>query len=93
MRTFGGLCLTVLLSSANTAETEQFADVAAKAVPVGGSAFFGGNVQAYLADIAQVLEMIPADARIVPGHGPLASKCGSVSGNQQQPKQLACMIR
>jgi len=93
MRTFGSLCLTVLLSSANAAEAEQFADVAVKAIPVCGNAFFGGNVQGYLTDVAQVLEMIPADTRIVPGHGPLASKCGSGSGNQQQPKQLACMIR
>jgi glyoxylase-like metal-dependent hydrolase (beta-lactamase superfamily II) len=32
----------------------------------------GGNVKGYLADVAQVLEMIPADTRIIPGHGPLA---------------------
>jgi hypothetical protein len=93
MRTFGSLCLTVLLSSANAAEAEQFADVAVKAIPVCGNTFFGGNVHACLANVTQVLEMIPADTRIVPGHEPLASKCGSGSGNQQQPKQLACMIR
>jgi hypothetical protein len=29
-------------------------------------------VKGYLADVAQVLEMIPADTRIIPGHGPLA---------------------
>lgn len=47
MRAFGTLCLTVLLDSANAAETEQFADVTVNAIPVGGSVYMltgaGGN--------------------------------------------------
>lgn len=33
----------------------------------------GGSIEGYIADVAKVLEMIPADTRIIPGHGPLAS--------------------
>jgi cyclase len=33
----------------------------------------GGSANGYLADVAAVLEMIPADTRIIPGHGPLAN--------------------
>lgn len=33
----------------------------------------GGNVDGYIANVARVLEMIPADTRIIPGHGALAS--------------------
>ncbi|ACY19242.1 MBL fold metallo-hydrolase [Haliangium ochraceum] len=33
----------------------------------------GGSVAGYIANVAKVLEMIPADAKIIPGHGPLAS--------------------
>jgi glyoxylase-like metal-dependent hydrolase (beta-lactamase superfamily II) len=30
----------------------------------------GGSVDGYIADVGKVLETIPADARIIPGHGP-----------------------
>lgn len=33
----------------------------------------GGNIDGYIANVAKILEMIPADTRIIPGHGPLAS--------------------
>jgi cyclase len=33
----------------------------------------GGSVDGYLADVARLLEMVPADTRIIPGHGPLAN--------------------
>jgi cyclase len=33
----------------------------------------GGNVEGYLANVAKVIEMAPADAKIIPGHGPLAT--------------------
>ncbi|HEY5906841.1 MAG TPA: MBL fold metallo-hydrolase [Vicinamibacteria bacterium] len=34
----------------------------------------GGSVKGYVAAIEKVLQDLPADARIIPGHGPLASK-------------------
>lgn len=33
----------------------------------------GGDIDGYVADVATLLEMVPADTRIIPGHGPLAS--------------------
>jgi glyoxylase-like metal-dependent hydrolase (beta-lactamase superfamily II) len=33
----------------------------------------GGDVESYVANVAKVLEMAPADAKIIPGHGPLAT--------------------
>jgi cyclase len=33
----------------------------------------GGDVQAYAANVAKLIETIPADAKIIPGHGPLAT--------------------
>jgi glyoxylase-like metal-dependent hydrolase (beta-lactamase superfamily II) len=33
----------------------------------------GGDIDGYIADVAKILEMVPADTRIIPGHGPLAS--------------------
>jgi glyoxylase-like metal-dependent hydrolase (beta-lactamase superfamily II) len=33
----------------------------------------GGSIDGYITDVGKVLEMIPADTRIIPGHGPLAS--------------------
>ncbi|VAX37999.1 MBL-fold metallo-hydrolase superfamily [hydrothermal vent metagenome] len=33
----------------------------------------GGSVQGVIDNIAKILEMIPEDAKIIPGHGPLAS--------------------
>ena len=33
----------------------------------------GGSVEGYLKTVATVLEKIPADAKIIPGHGPLAT--------------------
>jgi glyoxylase-like metal-dependent hydrolase (beta-lactamase superfamily II) len=33
----------------------------------------GGTVDGYIANVAKILETIPADTRIVPGHGPLGS--------------------
>ncbi len=33
----------------------------------------GGSIDGYIADVAKILEMVPADTRIIPGHGPLAS--------------------
>jgi cyclase len=33
----------------------------------------GGNIDGYIANVAKILEMIPADTRIIPGHGPLAN--------------------
>ncbi len=33
----------------------------------------GGKVEGYMKTVATVLETIPADAKIIPGHGPLAS--------------------
>ena len=33
----------------------------------------GGSIDGYVADVAQILELVPADTRIIPGHGPLAS--------------------
>ena len=33
----------------------------------------GGSVDGYIADVGKVLEIIPADARIIPGHGPQAT--------------------
>lgn len=33
----------------------------------------GGTVDGYVANISRVLDMVPADVRIIPGHGPLAS--------------------
>ena len=47
MRTFAALCLTIVLSVAHAARDDQFADVAVKAIPVGGSVYMltgaGGN--------------------------------------------------
>ncbi len=34
----------------------------------------GGSVEGYIADVAKILEMLPAGAKIVPGHGPLADR-------------------
>ncbi len=34
----------------------------------------GGSVDGYLANVAKMLELIPDDAKIIPGHGPLATK-------------------
>jgi glyoxylase-like metal-dependent hydrolase (beta-lactamase superfamily II) len=34
----------------------------------------GGTVKGYLAAVEKVLQDLPADVRIIPGHGPLASK-------------------
>lgn len=33
----------------------------------------GGNLDGYLANVAKLIEMAPADAKIIPGHGPLAT--------------------
>ncbi|GAB4516536.1 MAG: hypothetical protein Tsb0020_35170 [Haliangiales bacterium] len=33
----------------------------------------GGDVVGYAANVAKVIEMVPADIKIIPGHGPLAS--------------------
>ncbi|HWN66856.1 MAG TPA: MBL fold metallo-hydrolase, partial [Haliangium sp.] len=33
----------------------------------------GGDVESYAANVARVLEMAPADAKIIPGHGPLGT--------------------
>ncbi len=33
----------------------------------------GGSIEGYIADVGKVLEMIPADTRIIPGHGALAN--------------------
>ena len=33
----------------------------------------GGSIEGYIADVGKVLEMIPADTRIIPGHGSLAN--------------------
>jgi len=33
----------------------------------------GGSIDGYVADVGEILEMIPADTRIIPGHGPLAN--------------------
>ncbi len=33
----------------------------------------GGDIDGYIANVAKLLEMVPADTRIIPGHGPLAS--------------------
>jgi glyoxylase-like metal-dependent hydrolase (beta-lactamase superfamily II) len=33
----------------------------------------GGSVQGYIKTVVTVLEKIPADAKVIPGHGPLAS--------------------
>ncbi len=33
----------------------------------------GGTVDGYVANITRVLDVVPADVRIIPGHGPLAS--------------------
>ncbi len=34
----------------------------------------GGDVQGYLNNVAKLIEIIPADAKIIPGHGVLATK-------------------
>jgi glyoxylase-like metal-dependent hydrolase (beta-lactamase superfamily II) len=34
----------------------------------------GGSVDGYVANVAKMLELIPDDAKIIPGHGPLATK-------------------
>lgn len=34
----------------------------------------GGTVEGYLANVAKVLETLPDDVKIIPGHGPLSSK-------------------
>jgi cyclase len=34
----------------------------------------GGNVQGYVKNVATALEKLPAEAKIIPGHGPLATK-------------------
>lgn len=34
----------------------------------------GGSVDGYLANVAKMIELIPDDAKIIPGHGPLATK-------------------
>jgi len=71
MRTFGILCLTVFLSSANAAETEQFADVTVKAIPVGGSVYMltgaGGNLAVSIGKDGTLLvddQFAPLAARI-----------------------------
>src|SRR5687767_7655994 len=33
----------------------------------------GGNVEGYARNVAAVLKQVPADAKVIPGHGPLAS--------------------
>lgn len=33
----------------------------------------GGNVQGYINNVAMLIKLIPADAKIIPGHGPLAN--------------------
>jgi cyclase len=33
----------------------------------------GGDAEAYAANVAKLIETIPADAKIIPGHGPLAT--------------------
>lgn len=33
----------------------------------------GGDIEGYAANVAKVLELVPADAKIIPGHGPLAT--------------------
>lgn len=33
----------------------------------------GGTVDGYLANVTRVLDLVPADVRIIPGHGPLAN--------------------
>jgi cyclase len=32
----------------------------------------GGSIDGYIADVGRILEMIPGDTHIIPGHGPLA---------------------
>lgn len=34
----------------------------------------GGDVQGYLDNVARLIEIIPANAKIIPGHGPLATR-------------------
>lgn len=34
----------------------------------------GGNVEGYMANVAKVIARVPADVKIIPGHGPLASR-------------------
>jgi len=34
----------------------------------------GGQAQGYMENVAKMLDIIPADAKIIPGHGPLATK-------------------
>jgi glyoxylase-like metal-dependent hydrolase (beta-lactamase superfamily II) len=34
----------------------------------------GGTVEGYVANVAKVLQMLPAGAKIIPGHGPLADR-------------------
>lgn len=34
----------------------------------------GGSIDGYIADVTRVLELLPAGAKIVPGHGPLADR-------------------
>jgi glyoxylase-like metal-dependent hydrolase (beta-lactamase superfamily II) len=34
----------------------------------------GGNVETYIISIARILETLPEDVRIIPGHGPLCTK-------------------
>jgi len=34
----------------------------------------GGSVDGYLINVAKMIELIPDDAKIIPGHGPLATK-------------------
>lgn len=33
----------------------------------------GGSIDGYIADVGKLLEMVPADTRIIPGHGPQAT--------------------
>jgi glyoxylase-like metal-dependent hydrolase (beta-lactamase superfamily II) len=34
----------------------------------------GGDVEQYAANVARILELAPADAKVIPGHGPLATR-------------------
>jgi glyoxylase-like metal-dependent hydrolase (beta-lactamase superfamily II) len=34
----------------------------------------GGDVRGYIRNVGQLLEMLPAGARVIPGHGPLSSR-------------------
>lgn len=58
-------CLLLIAGSAGAAEeADRFADVKVTAEPVRGS----------VRDLETVLRMVPADIRVIPGHGPLTDK-------------------